>query len=90
MSESSTIKPSSIKSTMSSRALSSPMTSVKVDWNVHNFWSGFCIWWENPCACPPTNMLAEGGRKDEDITVKGEHDVIDLTIKDSLSNDKEL
>jgi len=35
-------------------------------------------------------MLAEDGRKDKDVTSKGECDVIDLTIEDSSSNDKEL
>ncbi len=57
---------------------------------MHDLLSGFHIWQENPCTCPPTNMLGEDGRKDEDITSKGECDVIDLTNKNSSSNDKEL
>ncbi len=34
-------------------------------------------------------MLEEDGRKDRDVTSKGEHDVIDLTNKSSSDNDEE-
>ncbi len=87
---SSTTKLSLTTSTVSSKAPSLPAISVRAGWNVHNFQSGFHIWQENPCTCPPTNVLTKGGRKDKDITSKGEHDVIDLTVKDSSSDDKEL
>src|SRR6266446_2604036 len=87
---SSTTKPSLTTSTASSRAPSLPVISVRAGWNVCNFLNGFHIWWENPCICPPTNVLMRDGRKDRDITSKGEHDVIDLTIEDSSDDDKEL
>ena len=52
--------------------------------------NGFHIWRENRSGCPPTPGLAGDGRRDEDVTSKGECDVIDLTNEDSSSDDEEL
>ncbi len=90
MNASSTTKPSLTTPTANSRVPSLLMINVKAGWSVHNFPNGFHIWWENPCACPPISVLGEDGRKDMDVTSKGECDVIDLTNEDSSSDDEEL
>ncbi len=89
MSVSSPTKPNSTALTESSKAPSSPETSVEEGWNACDFLSGFCIWQENQCICPQTDALEGDGRRDEDVTSKKECDVIDLTNEDSLSDDEE-
>ncbi len=89
MSASSTTKPNSIALTVSSRVLSLPEINAGVGLNACKLRSGFCIWQENSCGCPPTSTLEGDGRKDEGVTSKRECDVIDLTNEGSSSNDKE-
>ncbi len=88
-SASSTTRPSSTAPTASSRAPSLPKTNAGVGLSVRKFQNGFHIWRGSPCRCPPINVLEEDGRKDRDVTSKGEHDVIDLTNKSSSDNDEE-
>ena len=89
-SKSSPIRLSSITPMGSSKAPSSPETSAEEGWSACDFPSGFCIWQENQHACLLVNGPAGDGRKDEDVTSKGECDVIDLTNEDSSSDDEEL
>ncbi len=89
MNVSSLTKPNSTTLTGSSKAPSSPETNAEEGWNVHDFLSRFHIWQENRCVCPPTGTLEGDGRRDEDVTSKRECDVIDLTNKDSSSDDEE-
>jgi len=72
-----------------SRVPSSPETNAEEGWNAHDFLSRFCIWQENCRECPLIGALEGDGRKDEDVTSKRECDVIDLTNKDSSSDDEE-
>ncbi len=90
MSALSLTRPNSITPMASSRAQSSLKTSVEDGWSACNFPSGFHIWQESRRVCLPTDGPAGDGRKDEDVTSKGECDVIDLTNEDSSSDDEEL
>src|SRR6266403_377451 len=86
---SSTIKPSLMSSTPSLPQLSHPDFNPLLGWKRHDFPSRFCIW-QRPlenCLMPPPK---EHGRRDADVHTKEGCDVIDLTNKDSSSNDKEL
>ncbi len=89
MSALSTTRPSLTTLMVNSKAPSLPKTNVEEGWNACDFPSGFHIWQESQCVCLPTGVLEGDGRKDEDITSKRECDVIDLTNKDSSSDDEE-
>ena len=90
MSALSLTRPNSITPMASSRAQSSLKTSVEDGWSARDFPRGFRIWQENCRACLLVDGPAGDGRRDEDITSKGECDVIDLTNEDSSSDDEEL
>ncbi len=89
-SELSPTKPNSTALTANSKAQSLPETNAKDGWSACDFPSGFRIWQENRHVCLQTDRLTAGGRKDEDVTSKGECDVIDLTNEDSSDDDEEL
>src|SRR6266446_4641842 len=89
-SASSPTKPSSTALTANSRVQSSPETNAEDSWSARDFPSGFCIWQENCRACLQVDGPAGDGRRDEDVTSKRQCDVIDLTNKDSSSNEEEL
>src|SRR6266403_5504990 len=86
MSASSPTRPTLTTLTASSKAQSSPKTNAEAAWNVHNFPSGFRIWQESQPVCRLVGMLEGDGRRDGDVTSKGECDVIDLTNEDSSSD----
>src|SRR6266404_1161905 len=89
-SASSPTRPSSTALTANSRAPSSPENSARAVWSARVSESGFRIWRENRCACPPTPRLAGDGKRDEDVASKGGCNVIDLTNEESSSDDEEL
>src|SRR6266403_3895546 len=85
----STTKPNSNSTTPICTQPKPLVPSVPPGWKEHDFCNRFCIW-QAPCANPPTSELTMAGRQDTDVLCKGEHDVIDLTVEDSSSNDEEL
>jgi len=85
----STTRPSLTSHTPSSPQLSHPNFNPLLSWKQHNFPTGFHIW-----QCPLVNLLmsksTEHESKDMDVHTKEGCDVIDLTLKDSSSDDEEL
>src|SRR6266481_1898584 len=84
------IRPSSTAPMASSKAPSSPATSVEAASSARVLANGFRIWQESRNTCPPTPGLAGDGRRDEDVASKRGCDVIDLTNEDGSSDDEEL
>ncbi len=90
MNASSPTRPNSIAPTANSKAPSSLETNAEEGWNARDFPSRFRIWQKNQRVCQLTDALEGDGRRDEDVTSKGECDVIDLTNEDSSDDDEEL
>src|SRR6266436_8541257 len=71
-SELSHTRPNSTTLTGSSKAPLSPETNAEDGWSAHDFPSGFHIWQESRRVCPLVDGPTGDGRKDEDVTSKGE------------------